>query len=233
MRSIVLLPLLLLAVACSAKQSISTPENENPDFEPDYDPRRVSVPFLVDDHYIPSGCMGDCPKTVSIDGNCPERGAPDAQGECHHFTFAANPEPTAAGWAGVLWQTSEKNWGSLPGREIEPGATRVCFYIAGAVGGEKLDILVGAMAPNDEGQECEADADCASGKCQDLLCTAPHRDTLNVNRSLELSQKFEPVVIDFGDRSYGKEVLSGFGWTTKAAADGSTIEFFVDDVRWE
>jgi len=34
-------------------------------------PNRVSVPFLVDDHFIPSGCMGDCASNVVIDGDCP------------------------------------------------------------------------------------------------------------------------------------------------------------------
>lgn len=206
---------------------------ESPDYEPDYDPNRVSVPFLVDDHYIPSGCMGDCSVSVTIDGNCPERGSADAQGECHHFVFSANQALDAQGWAGVLWQTTEKNWGSLPGRQIAPGATRLCFYAAGAQGGEKLDVIAGGMAPDDEGKDCAADSDCASGKCEELLCTAPHRDSLNLVQPLELTKEFAPIVLEFGDRSYGKEVLSGFGWTAKKPTETNQIEFFIDDLRWE
>ena len=218
--------------ACSAQQS-NTPPDPVPDSGPDYDPSRISVPFLVDDHFIPSGCMGDCANSVSIDSDCPVRGAVDAQGECHHFVFSQADAGSALGWAGVLWQTREKNWGSLPGRKVDPGATRLEFYAAGAVGGERLDILVGAMAPADAGKACSSGDVCASGSCEQGACTQPHHDTLNVQQEFGLVREFKKYTVAFGSNDYGNEVLSGFGWTAKMPAGETRIEFFVDDLRWE
>ena len=162
-RFAVLIPLLLSLSACSARQSNAPAgADDAADAQPDYDVNRISVPFLVDDHFIPSGCMGDCANSVSIDSDCPTRGSPDAQGECHHFVFTAASGASALGWAGVLWQTTEKNWGSLPGRQVAPGATGLHFYAAGEAGGEKLDFLVGGMVPADAGKSCDSADACAS-----------------------------------------------------------------------
>ena len=236
MRLTVLIPLLLSLSACSAKQINVLPDS-TPDSGPDYDPNQVSVPFLVDDHFIPSGCMGDCATSVTIDSDCPTRGAADAQGECHHFVFSALGADAGAitlqGWAGVLWQTTEKNWGSLPGRAVAPGASSLHFYAAGKVGGERLDILVGGMVPDDGGNACDGGDTCASLACVKGVCAAPHHDTLNVLEPLLLSPDFVQVEIPFGSHDYGKEVLSGFGWTAKMPKNVSSIEFYVDDLRWE
>ena len=237
MRFKVLIPLLLSLSACSARQSDSPVIGDAPVYGPDYATDVISVPFLVDDHYIPSGCMGDCATSVTIDSNCPKRGSDDAQGECHHFVFTAvDPaqlDPKPNGWAGVLWQTSEKNWGSLPGRSIGPGATGLQFYAAGVAGGETLDILVGGLVPGDNGKACEGDADCSSGVCAKGACTQAHKDSLDLVEPLVLTPDFVKVEIPFGKRDYGAEVLSGFGWTAQMPANTSRIEFYVDDLRWE
>ncbi len=234
MKLFVLVPWLLSLSACSAKQ-ISSPEGNAGALGsgPDYDPNRVSVPFLVDDHFIPSGCMGDCASNVVIDGDCPGRGTNDAQGECHHFIFSADTAAGALGWAGVLWQTTEKNWGSQPGRAVERGASTMRFYAAGKAGGEALNILVGGMVPADAGKPCDDGTVCSSLVCQAGACTEPHHDTLNVLKSIQLSRDFSAFEVPFGDNSYGAEVLSGFGWTAQMPKTATQIEFYVDDLRWE
>ncbi len=226
-------PFLLLLGACSARQVNEPVDGTRSDAGPDYDPRTVSVPFLVDDQFIPSGCMGDCASNVIIDSDCPERGSADAQGDCHHFVFTANTAAGAWGWAGVLWQTIEKNWGSLPGRAVAPGATSMHFYAAGKAGGELLDILVGGMVPTDTGKACEDSALCSSGSCKDARCTEPHSDTLDVSKRVQLTTEYKLFQISFGAKDYGSEVMSGFGWTAKMPKDGDRIEFYVDDLRWE
>ena len=235
MRFKALIPFTLFLSACSARQSDSAVVGDAPVYGPDYSTERISLPFLVDDHYVPSGCMGDCATSVSIDSNCPKRGSDDAQGECHHFVFTAvDPAQLQPnGWAGVLWQTTEKNWGSLPGRSIAAGATGLHFYAAGAAGGEKLDILVGGLVPGDNGKACASDDDCSSAKCTDAACSQAHRDSLDLVSPLVLTTDFVKVEIPFGKRDYGSEVLSGFGWTAQMPAGTSRIEFYVDDLRWE
>jgi hypothetical protein len=231
-RFIVLVPLLLSLGACSARQP-SQATGGAPDSGPNYDPSQISVPFLVDDQFIPSGCMGDCITNVVIDSDCPVRSSDDAQGECHHFVFTKDTRPDALGWAGVLWQTSEKNWGSEPGRAILPGATGMHFYAAGTSGGEALNILVGGMVPTDTGTACDAGSGCSSGSCDTGACTAAHHDTLNVLKPIQLSTGFVKVDVPFGSNSYGSEVLSGFGWTAQMPSGTDKIEFYVDDLRWE
>ena len=75
-RSNVLIPLIfLLGSGCSARAAAVPSEAGTPDTGPNYDPNLVTVPFLVDDHFIPSGCMGDCTTNVSLSSSvCPDRG---------------------------------------------------------------------------------------------------------------------------------------------------------------
>ncbi len=200
---------------------------------PDYDAALVSVPFLVDDEFIPSGCMGDCVTSVTIDSNCPTRGEADAQGECHHFVYSADTAPGALGWAGVLWQTVEQNWGSQPGRAVEAGATSLSFDAMATTDGAALTILVGGMDASDGGKACSADTDCASDQCVSGACSPPFHDTLNVSQSELLTSTWQPFRVLFGTSSYGSEVLSGFGWTAVLPPTARTLEFYVDNIRWE
>ena len=39
--------------------------------------------------------------------------------------------------------------------------------------------------------------------------------------------------LSFGNASYGSEVMSAFGWTAVMPSTQETIEFYVDDLRWE
>lgn len=200
---------------------------------PNYDPSIISVPFLVDDHFIPSGCMGDCTASVTIDGDCPDRASGDAQGQCHHFVYTLNTAPGALGWAGVLWQTVEQNWGSLPGRTVAPGATHLSFSGKAPSGSTALKILVGALVPNDAGKDCKADSGCSSLHCVNSACTAPHQDTLNITQAETLTKDWAPLTISFDGASYGPELMSGFGWTAVMPPQTNKIEFYLDDLRWE
>ncbi|MCA9514386.1 MAG: hypothetical protein KC635_05545, partial [Myxococcales bacterium] len=101
---------------------------------------RASLPFVVDDHYVPSGFMGDGESggIVQDATPCPER-AGDARGDCHSAVYT----PGGAGWGGVFWQFPEDNWGDLPGLPIDPGATKITLWAWGAVGGEKVRFIAG------------------------------------------------------------------------------------------
>ena len=220
--------------ACSARET-GTPAIETgvADATPNYDPTVTSVPFLVDDLFVPSGCMGDCSASVTIDENCSERSSVDAQGQCHHFVYSLNTAPGALGWAGVLWQTADQNWGSLPRRKIAPGATFLHFYAKTSGSNATLTILVGALNANDGGKACKNGNGCASLSCVNGACTAPTHDTLDLSQDEELDANWTEFSIPFDGKSYGSEVLSGFGWTTVMPPKTSKIEFYADDLRWE
>jgi hypothetical protein len=102
----------------------------------------LALPFWLDSEdagFVPSGFMGDN-TGVTMGNDCPMR-APSARGACH--TAAWTPTASSPGWAGVFWQYPENNWGTLPGREIEPGATAVSFYAWSEQGGEVVEFGTG------------------------------------------------------------------------------------------
>jgi hypothetical protein len=100
----------------------------------------LPLPVVVDDHWSPSGFMGDGEQPGGIEvGECAERGSPDAAGVCRRFQW----NPGRNGWAGIFWQYPENNWGALPGRAIAPGATEVSFLAWGELGGELVSFGAG------------------------------------------------------------------------------------------
>jgi hypothetical protein len=97
-----------------------------------------------------------------------------------------------------------------------------------------LTILVGGMNAADGGKACASDTDCASLKCVSNACTEPHHDTLNLSTNEQLGPGWQTFDIVFqSGTSYGPEVMSGFGWTAVMPLSQKTIEFYVDDLRWE
>jgi len=234
-RSLVLIPLLLVLSACSARET-GTPVSETAvtDAAAGSDGGITSVPFLVDDLFVPSGCMGDCTASVTIDEDCPQRGTIDAQGKCHHFVYSLNTAPGALGWAGVMWQTVDQNWGSQEGRPVAPGATLLHFYAKSAGSDVAITVLVGALNANDGGKACKNDSGCASLACVNGACAVPHHDTLNLPpQPAALSSDWKEFTVEFNGQTYGAEVMSGFGWTAAMPPKTTKIEFYVDDLRWE
>ncbi|HEY4103007.1 MAG TPA: hypothetical protein VGM44_03915, partial [Polyangiaceae bacterium] len=239
MRSIVFIALISLLAGCSARET-SAPAGAAaaPTGAPDSGPGDsgiISVPFLVDDHFIPSGCMGDCASSVLNDEDCPDRyggdAAPDPQGQCHHFLYTADADTGALGWAGVLWQTVEQNWGSQPGREIASGATLMHFYARAAASNpnQSLTFLIGGLNAADGGKACTAPSDCSSAECTNGACTTPHHDTLGVSCMLPITSDWTKIEIRFDGQNwpcvngtpgsgYGPELMSAFGWTVAMPA---------------
>lgn len=104
------------------------------------------LPVVVDDHWAPSGYMGDGATPGGIEvGECPERGSADAVGLCRAYTW----NPGREGWAGIYWQYPENNWGMAPGLQVAQGATEVSFWAWGALGGEV--VTFGAGIPDVDG----------------------------------------------------------------------------------
>ena len=88
--------------------------------EGDDDGYTASPTFAVDDHFSPTGWMGDVAALSLQTCDAPD---PDCGGRCHQLTWT----PTSGGWFGVLWQFPPNNWGSMPGLDIAPGADAVRF----------------------------------------------------------------------------------------------------------
>ena len=95
-----------------------------------------------DNHYIPSGWMGDY-GDIKINDQCAEN--PHSGTTSIQFTYSAKKSQNQ-GWAGVYWQNPANNWGSKKGGFDLTGMTKLTFWARGAKGGEVIQkVVVGGI----------------------------------------------------------------------------------------
>ena len=95
-----------------------------------------------DNHYIPSGWMGD---TGDIKLNDAWTEKPHSGTTSMQFIYSAK-KAQGQGWAGVYWQSSANNWGTKKSGFDLTGMTKLTFWARGAKGGEVLaKIIVGGI----------------------------------------------------------------------------------------
>src|SRR5512135_571776 len=95
-----------------------------------------------DNHYIPSGWMGDF-GDLSMDDKY--MGEAHAGSTCIKFVYTAKKTQNQ-GWAGIFWQNPANNWGSKKGGFDLTGFNKLTFWAKGAKGGEVIDkISVGGI----------------------------------------------------------------------------------------
>lgn len=158
-----------------------------------------------DNHYIPSGWMGDY---GDIKLNDQYMQNPHSGTTCMQFVYSAK-KSQGQGWAGVYWQNPANNWGSKKGGFDLTGMTKLTFWARGEKGGEILQkIFVGGIK-------------------------GTYPDTANVEIGpIELTDTWKEYTINLAgkDLSY---ISGGFGWVTTAdlAAQGAT--FYFDDIKFE
>jgi len=180
----------------------------------------VALPFAVDFFFISTGYMGDgvTPGAIVVDrANCKLPRPVGARGNCYKISYQPLPPATPGNpaWAGVYWLSPQDNWGQRPGRKIQPAATAVTFYAAGATGTESVAFRVGGV--------------------QDT--TMPYQDTIRVEQTEALSTTLSMYSLDLTGQVYD-EVIGGFAWiivTNDAAswAPGAPpIVFYIDDIQW-
>ena len=95
-----------------------------------------------DNHYIPSGWMGDYGDIKMNDQTAdnPHGGTTSIQ-----FVYSAKKSQTQ-GWAGVYWQNPANNWGNKKGGFDLTGMTKLTFWARGAKGGEVIQkVIVGGI----------------------------------------------------------------------------------------
>ena len=95
-----------------------------------------------DNHYIPSGFMGDY---GDIKLNDQSADNPHAGSTCIQFVYSAK-KSQGQGWAGVYWQNPANNWGSKKGGFDLTGMTKLSFWARGQKGAEILQkVKIGGM----------------------------------------------------------------------------------------
>jgi hypothetical protein len=176
------------------------------------DGQALPLPLYVDQYFTPSGYMGDGMHANAIldESDCKLPRAPGVLGLCHKFTYT--PQTHTAGsstWGGVFWQYPEGNWGAVEGRLVQPGATNVKFYAAGANGGETVKFLVGVRDS-----------------------TLPYEDSIRAEKSVVLTTEWTEYAVSFAGQSY-ERVIGPLGWSIATSQLADPIVFYLDDIRWE
>ena len=147
-----------------------------------------------------------------VNDACPSR-SPNPAGDCYAVTYDAGNVQATQGFAAVIWQYPNNNFGAYPGIPVTPGATTVSVWARGGSGGEKIQFEVGGIGDP----------------------TLPYKDTVNVQTgSMTLTTDWQQFTIGLPS-TYGP-VLGGFGWVVKGPAPGTAsaapIVFYLDGIQW-
>jgi hypothetical protein len=174
----------------------------------------------VSDQFVPTGFMGDSQAsmaalTLAHDATtCKSPRQTGAGGDCFTAKWTPTLADGGAAWAGVYWQSPANNWGAKPGKPIAPGATKVSFYAAGALGGETIQVSVGGIN---------------NGAA---TATLPYGDTFSIKQpAITLTTAWTHYEVPLTGATY-TSVLGGFCWVLSATGSES-VTFYVDDVKWE
>jgi len=158
-----------------------------------------------ENHYIPSGWMGDY-GDIKLNDQCMEN--------LHSGTTAiqfvySGKKSQSQGWAGVYWQNPANNWGSKKGGFDLTGMTKLIFWARGAKGGEVIQkFFVGGIK-------------------------GTYPDSANVEFGpVELTDTWKEYSINLSgkDLSY---ISGGFGWVSTADLNPEGATFYLDDIKFE
>ncbi len=158
-----------------------------------------------DNHYIPSGWMGDFGDIKMNDKYLtdPHSGSTSIQ-----FIYT-NAATQGARWAGIYWQNPPNNWGSRPGGYDLTGAKQVTFWIRGEKGGERIEeVKIGGIT----GEYADSDV---AGIGPIVLTSEWQQFTIN---------------LDGKDLS---SISGGFCWATNLDVNPDGATFYLDDIRYE
>ena len=158
-----------------------------------------------DNHYIPSGFMGD---VGDLKMNDQSASNPHSGTTCIEFTYSGKKSQDK-GWAGIYWQNPANNWGSKKGGFDLTGMTKLTFWARGAKGAEVLQkVMVGGI----------------SGTYPDSCVV--------VAGPFELTDTWKQYTVNLvgKDLSY---INGGFGWATNADLNPDGAVFYIDDIKFE
>lgn len=160
-----------------------------------------------DNHYIPSGWMGDF---GDLKFNQAYTGQPAAGKTCIEVIYSAERKQ-GSGWAGIYWQSPANNWGDKRGGFNLTGYKKVTFMARGANGGEYLDkFLIGGIT----GQTEEGDTDG------------------NDTGPIELTKDWKKYEIDLKGLDLS-HIIGGFGFAMNADSNPMGATFYIDEIRFE
>ena len=158
-----------------------------------------------DNHYIPSGYMGDYSDITMDQASFDDPYSGTTSIKVVYKTDVSQ----GARWAGVYWQNPANNWGDRQGGYDLTGATKLTFWARGENGGERIEeFKIGGLTGT------YADSDIAG--IGPVLLTAEWKQY-----EIDLRGK---------DISY---ISGGFCWATNLDVNPGGATFYLDDIRYE
>jgi hypothetical protein len=173
--------------------------------EPEIKARPAKLPLvLVGDDikapYLATGWMGEV-KSVTMDQKCEDQ--PHSGKTCLKVEYGKT-----TGWAGVVWQDPENDWGDKPGGYDLTGAKKLTFWARGAEGGEKVKFGLGLLGADKK----------------------YHDSAKGDSGTVELTKEWKQYEIDLSGKDL-KRIKTGFYWTL--GGQGKPLTFYIDDVQYE
>ena len=158
-----------------------------------------------DNHYIPSGWMGDY-GDLKFD----DRYMQNPHGGSTSIKITYNTNATqGARWAGIYWQNPPNNWGTRPGGYDLTGAKKLTFWVRGDKGGERIEeFKVGGITGE------YADSDAAG--------IGP----------VELTAEWQQYTIDLEGKDMSS-ISGGFCWASNLDVNPQGAVFYLDDIKYE
>ncbi|MBN1384598.1 MAG: hypothetical protein JW983_06960 [Elusimicrobia bacterium] len=160
---------------------------------------------LMENHYCPSGWMGDVNDIKMID----DKTNPHSGETCLKFSYLAQgPEE----WAGVNWQDPPENWGeSKEGGYNLDGAKKLIFWARGEKGGETITGFKMGGVTSRNGDTCGVE-----------IKPTP----------IILEKEWKQYTINLEGRNL-KHVITGFCWVIGKAENENGCTFYLDEIRYE
>ena len=158
-----------------------------------------------DNHYVPSGWMGDY-GDLKVD----DKYLTNPHGGTTCVKVVYNGKATqGARWAGVYWQNPPNNWGTRPGGYDLTGAKKVTFWARGEKGGERIEeFKIGGVT----GEYADSDV---SGIGPVVLTT-----------------EWQEFTIDLEGKDLSS-ISGGFCWATNLDVNPQGCTFYLDDIKYE
>jgi len=162
-----------------------------------------------DNHYIPSGYMGDY---SDVKLNDQSADSPHSGTTCMQFVYSAK-KSQGNGWAGVYWQNPANNWGSKKGGFDLTGMTKLTFWARGAKGAEIIQqFKVGGIGISQK---------------------ATYLDSAEIVLGpVELTDTWKQYTINLAGRDL-TYISGGFSWVTSSDLNPDGCTFYLDDIKFE
>lgn len=158
-----------------------------------------------DNHYIPSGWMGDY-GDIKFD----DKAMDSPQGGSTSIKVVySNNATQGARWAGIYWQNPPNNWGTRPGGYDLTGAKKLTFWARGEKGGERIEeFKMGGI----------------NGEYSDS-------DSAGIG-PVVLTTEWQQFTIDLEGKDLSS-IIGGFCWATNLDVNPDGATFYIDTIRYE